>query len=162
LGQIQNNGQPTVPLCSLHQTSLVKKAHKRKETTPEQIMLASKVGLVVSGANHKLSITELNHSCGKNNEQAAQAAGGGGPIGRNGRENEEVNNRLVGLEAVFNCCLDLMSHNIQRITPWRATRPHQLNNGACNQGANQQAGNQPNVSLSLGTPPHASCFVAKT
>jgi hypothetical protein len=84
-------------------------------------MLASKVGLVISGADHKLSITKLNHS--GNNEQAAQAAGGGGPIGRNSRENEEMNNRLVGLKAVFNCCLDLMSRNIQRIAPWRA-RPH--------------------------------------
>ena len=80
-------------------------------------MLASKVGLVISGADHKLSITELNHSRGKKNkEQTAQAAWGGGPVGRNGRENEEMNNILVGLEAVFNCCLDLMSHNIQRIT----------------------------------------------
>jgi hypothetical protein len=125
LDQIQNNGQPTVPLCSLDQTALVKKARTRKETTPEQIMLASKVRLVISGADHKLSITELNHSRGKNNEQAAQAAGGGGPIGRNFRENEGTNNILMGLlEAVFNCCLGLMSRNIQRITPWRA-RPHQ-------------------------------------
>jgi hypothetical protein len=38
-------------------------------------MLASKVGLVISGADHKLSITELNHSRGKKNkEQTAQAA----------------------------------------------------------------------------------------
>jgi hypothetical protein len=75
LDQIQNNGQPTVPLCSLDQTLLVKKTCTRKETTPEQIMLASKVGLVISGADHKLSITELNHSRGKKNkEQTAQAA----------------------------------------------------------------------------------------
>jgi hypothetical protein len=32
-------------------------------------MLASKVGLVISGADHKLSITELDHSRGKNNEK---------------------------------------------------------------------------------------------
>jgi hypothetical protein len=39
-------------------------------------MLASKVGLVISGADHKLSITELNHSRdkNKNKEQTAQAA----------------------------------------------------------------------------------------
>jgi hypothetical protein len=63
-----------LPLCSLDQTLLVKKMCARKETTPEQIMLASKVGLVISGADHRLSITELNHSRGKNNEQTAQAA----------------------------------------------------------------------------------------
>jgi hypothetical protein len=115
-------------------------------------MLASKVGMVISGADHKLSITELNHSSrGKNNEQTAQAAWGGGPIGRNGRDNEEMNNILIGLETVFNCCLDLMRRNIQRITPWRA-RPHLNNNGAGNQVANRQAGNQPNVLLSPPTP----------
>lgn len=35
-------------------------------------MLASKVGLVISGADHKLSITELNHSRGKNNVQMSK------------------------------------------------------------------------------------------
>jgi hypothetical protein len=88
----------------------------------------------------------LNHS--GNNEQAAQATAGGGPIGRNDQENEEMNNILMGLEAAFICCLDLMSRKHPKDRTMASNKKTMNNNGAGNQGTNQQAGNQPTVLLS--------------
>jgi hypothetical protein len=41
-----------------------------------------KLRLVISGANDEVQITELDNG-GNNGQQAAQVAGGGGPVGRN-------------------------------------------------------------------------------